>query len=63
MPTDSLFTAVSGLNAYQNAIDVISNNIANVGTTGFKDQNITFQDLLYQTASVRNRPIPNTGRY
>jgi len=61
MPTDSLFTAVSGLNAYQNAIDVISNNIANVGTTGFKSQNITFQDLLYQTQAFATAPTQTLG--
>ena len=58
---DSLFTAASGLNAYQNAIDVISNNIANVGTTGFKTQNITFQDLLYQTQAFATAPTQNLG--
>jgi flagellar hook protein FlgE len=61
MPTDSLFTSVSGLNAYQNAIDVISNNIANVGTTGFKSQNITFQDLLYQTQAFATAPTTTKG--
>jgi flagellar hook protein FlgE len=61
MPTDSLYTAVSGLNAYQNAIDVISNNIANVGTTGFKDQNVTFQDLLYQTQAFATAPSQTLG--
>ncbi len=61
MPTDSLFTAVSGLNAYQNAIDVISNNIANVGTTGFKSQEITFQDLLYQSQAFASAPTQTRG--
>jgi flagellar hook protein FlgE len=61
MPTDSLFTAVSGLNAYQNAIDVISNNIANVGTTGYKTQDITFQDLLYQTQAFATAPSTTLG--
>lgn len=61
MPTDSLYTAVSGLNAYQNAIDVISNNIANVGTTGFKDQEITFQDLLYQSQAFASAPTQTNG--
>ena len=61
MPTDSLFTAVSGLNAYQNAIDVISNNIANVGTTGFKGQEITFQDLLYQSQAFASAPTQTRG--
>jgi flagellar hook protein FlgE len=61
MPTDSLFTAVSGLSAYQNAIDVISNNIANVGTTGFKGQEITFQDLLYQSQAFATAPTQTKG--
>ena len=61
MPTDSLFTGVSGLNAYQNAIDVISNNIANVGTVGYKSQNITFQDLLYQTQAFATAPTQTLG--
>lgn len=61
MPTDSFFTAVSGLDAYQNAIDVISNNIANVGTTGFKDQEITFQDLLYQSQAFASAPTTTSG--
>jgi flagellar basal body rod protein FlgB len=30
-------------------LDVISNNLANVNTTGFKKSKIEFQDLLYQT--------------
>ena len=34
MAFDSLFIGVTGLTAYQNQIDVISNNIANVGTDG-----------------------------
>ena len=61
MPFDSLFTGVSGLNAYQDAIDTISNNIANVGTVGFKSQNITFQDLLYQTQSFATAPTTSRG--
>ena len=36
MASDSLFIGVSGLTAYQNQINVISNNIANVGTVGYK---------------------------
>lgn len=61
MPFDSLFTGVSGLNAYQDAIDTISNNIANVGTVGFKSQNITFQDLLYQTEASATAPTTARG--
>lgn len=39
---------LSGLNATQQALNVISNNLANLNTTGFKDQTANFQDLFYQ---------------
>jgi flagellar basal-body rod protein FlgG len=45
----SLFTAATGMTAQQQNIDVISNNLANVNTTGFKRARADFQDLLYQT--------------
>lgn len=45
----SLYSAVSGLQAHQTKMDVIGNNIANVNTTGFKKDKVTFQDLLSQT--------------
>jgi len=45
----SLWTAASGMNAQQHTIDVISNNLSNVNTTGFKKSRAEFQDLLYQT--------------
>jgi flagellar basal-body rod protein FlgG len=44
-----LFTAASGMIAQQMMVDTISNNLANVNTTGFKRQRVDFQDLLYQT--------------
>ncbi len=45
----SLWIAQSGLEAQQFNVDVISNNLANVCTNGFKRQRAVFQDLLYQT--------------
>jgi len=42
----SLFSAVSGLNTYGNAMSVIGNNIANVGTVGFKSSRASFADLV-----------------
>ncbi len=48
MAFDSLFTGISGLNAYQSWIDMLSNNIANTATTGFKGQRMTFADMFYQ---------------
>jgi flagellar basal-body rod protein FlgG len=44
----SLTTAATGMIAQQNYLDVISNNIANVNTTGFKKTRVEFQDLLSQ---------------
>ncbi len=45
----SLYTGISGLSVYGNAMSVIGNNIANVNTVGFKGSRVTFADL-YQTA-------------
>jgi flagellar basal-body rod protein FlgG len=42
-------TAASGMKAMQMQIDTISNNLANVNTTGFKKSSMQFQDLLYET--------------
>src|ERR1700694_3579810 len=61
MAFDSLFVGVSGLEAYQSQIDTISNNIANVGTTGFKGQSVNFQDLIYQAQSFATAPTQNNG--
>jgi flagellar basal-body rod protein FlgG len=45
----SLWIAKTGLDAQQTQLDVISNNLANVSTNGFKRQRAVFEDLLYQT--------------
>jgi flagellar basal-body rod protein FlgG len=45
----SLWIAKTGLDAQQTQLDVISNNLANVGTAGFKRARAVFEDLLYQT--------------
>ena len=42
----TLWTSKSGLNANQEKLDVISNNIANVNTTGYKKVNAGFKDLI-----------------
>jgi flagellar basal-body rod protein FlgG len=44
----ALRTAASGMAAQQLNVEVISNNIANMNTVGFKRQRAEFQDLLYQ---------------
>lgn len=45
----SLWIAKTGLDAQQTQLDVISNNLANVSTNGFKRSRAVFEDLLYQT--------------
>jgi flagellar basal-body rod protein FlgG len=45
----SLWIAKTGLDAQQTQMDVISNNLANVSTNGFKGSRAVFEDLLYQT--------------
>lgn len=44
----SLWISKTGLEAQQTQMDVISNNLANVSTTGFKRSRAVFEDLLYQ---------------
>lgn len=44
-------TALSGLDAMTTAIDVVGNNLANLNTTGYKNQTISFQDLVAESLS------------
>jgi len=45
----ALYSAAAGMESQQLNLDVISNNLANVNTTGFKRSKAEFQELLYQT--------------
>ena len=45
----ALWVAKTGLDAQQTRMSVVSNNLANVNTTGFKKGRAAFEDLLYQT--------------
>ncbi len=45
---NSLYIAKTGMQAQQTQLDVISNNLANVSTNGFKRSTAVFQDLIYQ---------------
>ncbi len=58
----SLFSGVAGLRTHQTRMDVIGNNIANVNTVGFKANNVTFQELIYQTSSNASGANADTGR-
>jgi len=54
----ALWIAKTGLEAQQNRLGVISNNLANANTTGFKRSRIQFADLLYQ--NIRQVGASNT---
>lgn len=61
----ALWSAASGMIAQQTNVDTISNNIANVNTTGYRTEKTEFKSLLYQTlqaktttANGEQKPIP-----
>lgn len=53
----SLWTGASGMKAQQLNVDVISNNIANVNTSGYKKERAEFQSLLYQTMEQATQDV------
>ncbi|MBK9953207.1 MAG: flagellar basal-body rod protein FlgG [Candidatus Competibacteraceae bacterium] len=63
--TSALWIAKTGLDAQQTRMSVISNNLANVNTTGFKRGRAQFEDLLYQNVrqtggqSSQNTQLPS----
>lgn len=57
----SLFSGVAGLRTHQTKMDVIGNNIANVNTTAYKSQSVTFRDLMYQTTQRASGGNAETG--
>ena len=57
----SLYSGVAGLKTHQTKMDVIGNNIANVNTTAYKSQSITFSELMYQTTQSASGPNATTG--
>lgn len=57
----SLFAGVAGLKTHQTRMDVIGNNIANVNTTAYKSQSMTFSDLMYQTTQAASGANAATG--
>ncbi len=52
----SMFISATGMEAQRLNIDVISNNLANVNTNGFKKSRADFQELLYQTIKSPGAP-------
>ncbi len=60
----SLYIAKTGMDSSQFRLDVVSNNLANVNTTGFKKSRAVFEDLMYQvlrqpgSQSANNTQVP-----
>ncbi len=48
---DSIYTGISGVRGHQERINVISNNVANINTTGFKAGRLNFTDVMSQMLS------------
>jgi flagellar basal-body rod protein FlgG len=59
----AMWSAAAGMNVQTTNMDTISNNLANVNTTGFKKQRAEFQDLLYQTINTAGTNTSTTTTY
>src|SRR6185312_9768750 len=57
----ALYIASTGMAAQERNVEVISNNIANMRTTGYKKQRVDFQDLLYQQYLRAGSQTSDTG--
>lgn len=57
----SLYSGVTGLKSQQTKMDVISNNIANVSTTGFKSGRVRFEDMISQVQASAQGQTENSG--
>jgi flagellar hook protein FlgE len=54
-------TALTGLQAAETTIDVVGNNVANSGTTGFKESDVLFATQFLQTQSIGSTPTAGRG--
>ncbi|HNN14539.1 MAG TPA: flagellar hook-basal body complex protein, partial [Anaerolineales bacterium] len=57
----SMFTAISSLNLHQKYLDVVSNNLANANTNGYKSSRVLFQDQFAQMLSSGSAPTATLG--
>ena len=63
MPTSALHVARTGLEAQDSRMRVIANNLANIGTTGFKRDRANFATLAYQNERTAGAPSSNETVY
>ena len=54
--SNAMHVAKTGLNAQNKRMQVISNNLANVNTTGFKRDRANFETLFIQSYGLKHRP-------
>ena len=59
----ALSIASTGMLAQQTNVETIANNLANMNTTGFKEQRAEFQDLLYQNIQTPGAQTSDQGTY
>ncbi len=59
--TGAMYSAVSGLKAHMNKLNVISNNVSNVNTYGFKAARTTFKESLYSTMRAGSNGTGSVG--
>jgi flagellar hook protein FlgE len=58
---EGIYSAISGLEANQTMLDVVSNNLANLNTVGYKDQSVDFSSALSQVLSGAGGPTSQLG--
>ena len=63
MPSSALHVARTGLEAQDTRMRVIANNLANIGTTGFKRDRANFATLAYQDARVAGQQSSSETAY
>lgn len=57
----AFYNAYTAMKAYQSNLDVVSNNLANVNTVGYREDRASFDDLLYQNMNVHNNEGKKVG--
>ncbi len=58
---NGLYAAASGMEAQQNQLDSVANDLANISTTGYQSVELGFHDLLYTSAGPGNATLQPTG--
>ncbi len=57
-----LWNGISGLNGFEKALNVESNNISNVSTVGYKEDVISFEDMMYQNRFGKGSSVQNVSK-